>query len=318
MFRWIVRWTVCFVLCAVIFTVSDIPSRASTSPEWVINGEAYTFESEPIMKDQRWSLPLREIVDALGADFEWDQDQKQVTILSPNDDRFTMELGTYITIFNDEKYISDSTPFLQNQRIYYSLRHVAELMHMNIQVDQESNTIYLNQVAPYVVKKGDTWQSISEELGVELSLLKDRNPSFGSALYVGDEIKWVIPSMMSDELVNPNVNLLAKLIQVEAGYESYEGQLAVGNVVVNRVDDPRFPDTIYDVIYAKGQFPPALNGTLDTIEPSENSLKAAREALLGVTVAEDALYFYNPDVSSSPFFRSLELVVEIGNHRFVK
>ena len=85
------------------------------------------------------------------------------------------------------------------------------------------------------------------------------------------------------------------MIHVEATNQCYEGQLAVANVVLNRVKSPRWPDTIYDVIYQKGQFTPAHNGRLAKAlanGPSENAKKAAADALAGINNVE-GYYFFN-------------------------
>lgn len=89
--------------------------------------------------------------------------------------------------------------------------------------------------------------------------------------------------------------LLAALIQCEAGGEPYEGQLAVGAVVMNRVRSAAYPDNIYGVIYASGQFTPAMSGKVDRVLASgnvrESCIKAAEEAIAGNTNVGDALYF---------------------------
>ncbi len=88
--------------------------------------------------------------------------------------------------------------------------------------------------------------------------------------------------------------LLAALIHCEAGGEIYEGQLAVGAVVMNRVRSAAFPNTISEVIYASGQFTPAMSGRLEEVyngSQCESCLKAAEEALAGNTNVGDAKYF---------------------------
>lgn len=91
-----------------------------------------------------------------------------------------------------------------------------------------------------------------------------------------------------------DVTLLGALIYCEAGNQSYEGKVAVGAVVCNRVRSGSFPNTVYDVIYAKGQFGPAGTGKVaSTISKGVNSecLKAAQAALNGETTVGDAHYF---------------------------
>lgn len=106
--------------------------------------------------------------------------------------------------------------------------------------------------------------------------------------------------------------LLAALIQCESGNEPYEGQLAVGAVVMNRVRSGVYPDNVYGVIYASGQFTPALSGKVDQLYTSgkvkESCIKAAQEAIAG-----------NTNVGSATRFRrnngTREGIV-IGNHVF--
>lgn len=89
--------------------------------------------------------------------------------------------------------------------------------------------------------------------------------------------------------------LLAALIQCEAGGESYEGQLAVGAVVMNRVRSGAYPDTIHGVIYASGQFTPAQSGKVNRVYESgkikESCILAAQEALSGVSNVGDLTHF---------------------------
>lgn len=89
--------------------------------------------------------------------------------------------------------------------------------------------------------------------------------------------------------------LLAALIHCEAGGESYEGQVAVGAVVMNRVRSGAYPDTIHGVIYASGQFTPAMNGKLNRVLESGNiypsCIQAAEEALSGVSNVGDLTHF---------------------------
>ena len=91
--------------------------------------------------------------------------------------------------------------------------------------------------------------------------------------------------------------LFAALIYCEAGGESYEAQLSVASVVVNRINSDRFPDNLVDVIYQKGQFSPAASGRLALVleqdRATESCRQAAKEALAG-NISGDWLFFcYN-------------------------
>ena len=103
-------------------------------------------------------------------------------------------------------------------------------------------------------------------------------------------------AIMAQQGVNAEeMELLAALIQCEAGGESYVGQVAVGNVVMNRVASVRHPNTITDVVYARGQFSPVKNGslkrTLNSGRISESCRRAALEAVAGASPVGDRLYF---------------------------
>ena len=116
-------------------------------------------------------------------------------------------------------------------------------------------------------------------------------------------------SVSSDE-----VYLLACMVYVESGAEPYEGQLAVANVILNRVKDPRFDDTIAEVIYAPGQFPGAHNGVLDNVlysGPSESCMRAAEESLAGVNNI-GGYYYFNGYVDLS----TVSEYLVIGGHTF--
>ena len=107
------------------------------------------------------------------------------------------------------------------------------------------------------------------------------------------------------------VTLLAALIQCEAGSECYEGQLAVGAVVMNRLRSGVYPSSLYDVIYQSGQFTPAGNGKVASVISSGVSgscLQAAQEALSGVDNTGGALSFRRAS--------SGQAGVAIGNHVF--
>ena len=108
--------------------------------------------------------------------------------------------------------------------------------------------------------------------------------------------------------------LLACMVHVESRGEPYEGQLAVANVIMNRVRDPRFDNTIAGVIYAPGQFPGAHNGALDAAlasGPNESCIRAANEALAGVNNI-GAYYYFNGYVDLS----TVSEYLVIGGHTF--
>lgn len=109
--------------------------------------------------------------------------------------------------------------------------------------------------------------------------------------------------------------LLARLISAEARGEPYTGQVAVGAVVLNRVDHPSFPNTISGVIYQSGAFSCLYDGQWD--EPvADSAYKAAREALAGADPTGGAIYYFNPVTATSKWIWSRPEIITIGKHRF--
>ena len=89
--------------------------------------------------------------------------------------------------------------------------------------------------------------------------------------------------------------LMASIIFCEAGNQSHEGQVAVGAVIMNRVRDGAFPDTVEEVVYQSGQFGPVATGWLDKVRSTdgytEAAMQAARDALAGANPIGNCLYF---------------------------
>ncbi len=114
-----------------------------------------------------------------------------------------------------------------------------------------------------------------------------------------------------------NVNLLARIISAEARGEPYTGQVAVGAVILNRIEHPSFPDTLSGVIYQNGAFTAIVDGQFE--QPvSDSAYKAAKDALNGWDPSGGCIYYYNPAKTSNAYMHSLPTVVVIGSHRFCK
>ena len=110
-------------------------------------------------------------------------------------------------------------------------------------------------------------------------------------------------------------SLLARIISAEARGEPYMGQVAVGAVVLNRVEHPSFPDTLSGVVYQKGAFSCLYDGQFN--EPiSESAYKAATDAINGLDPSGGAIYYYNPKKSTNKSIFSRPIITTIGSHRF--
>lgn len=112
-----------------------------------------------------------------------------------------------------------------------------------------------------------------------------------------------------------DVDLLARLISAESRGEPYEGQVAVGAVVLNRVNHASFPNSISEVIYQSGAFSCLYDGQFD--QPvAESSYRAARDALNGWDPSNGAIYYFNPATATSSWIWSRPAIVTIGKHMF--
>lgn len=127
-------------------------------------------------------------------------------------------------------------------------------------------------------------------------------PLPGEEYYDADEVYW-----------------LSRIIYSEAGIEPFRGQIAVGNVVLNRLEDDAFPDTIYDVVFDWRfgvQFSPTANGTIYQT-PSDESVIAAKICLEGYTVSDDILYFINASLAKNFWVpQNRDYVMTISGHDF--
>ncbi|WP_142414642.1 LysM peptidoglycan-binding domain-containing protein [Hathewaya massiliensis] len=178
----------------------------------------------------------------------------------------------------------------------------------------------------YTVIKDDSLYKISKKYGTTIESIKNLNNLTGDMIYPGQVLKinaTTVPSSSSQSKpstsipVDPNakqqsnsgvaytqadLDLLSRLIYAEAGAEPYNAQVAVGAVVLNRVKNSGFPNTIkgviYEVSYGYYQFTPVLNGQINK-PASAQAIKAAKEALNGVDPTKGALYFFDNTVTNN-------------------
>lgn len=116
-----------------------------------------------------------------------------------------------------------------------------------------------------------------------------------------------------------NLQLIARAINGEARGEPYEGQVAVGAVILNRVKDSKFPNTVAGVIYQKGAFTAVSDGQINQpIAEGSTVLKAAQDALNGWDPTGGAIYYFNPATATNKWIWSRPLIKTIGKHRFCK
>ena len=112
-----------------------------------------------------------------------------------------------------------------------------------------------------------------------------------------------------------DVYLLAKTIYAEGRGEPYTGQVAIGAVILNRVRDNAFPNTVSGVVYQKHAFTAVSDGQIN-LTPNDTAVRAARDAINGWDPTGGALYYYNPAVATSSWIFDRQTVTVIGRHVF--
>lgn len=126
-----------------------------------------------------------------------------------------------------------------------------------------------------------------------------------------------LPTGTTSSPANRDLDVLARIIYGESRGEPYEGMVAVAAVVLNRVADSRFPNTVPGVIYQPGAFDAVSDGQIN-LTPNDTAYRAARDALNGWDPSYGSIYYFNPATATSKWIWSRPLVVKIGKHNFCK
>ncbi len=180
----------------------------------------------------------------------------------------------------------------------------------------------------YQVKPGDTPYLIAIRNNISLSeLLALNNLGKYAFIYPGQILKLPVKTpaatytSSNHNFSASDLDLLARLVTAEAGGESYQGQVAVAASILNRYEDPRYPNSIYGVVYqisnGRYQFSPVLDGRINNA-PSSSAQKAVAAAIGGQDPSYGANGFYNPAKTSNSWVSSQPVTTVIGNHIFFK
>jgi N-acetylmuramoyl-L-alanine amidase len=173
----------------------------------------------------------------------------------------------------------------------------------------------------YTVRRGDTLFKLARRFGLKTATLRKANGLRTNALRLGQRL--FIPTAGGTRTAarqpvsrgHINIEMLSRLIRAEAEAEPYVGQVAVGAVIMNRIESPKFPKTLAGVIYQPHAFESVSNGTF--YRPSTASArKAAQAAVQGWDPSGGALFFFNPAKTNNRFIWSRRIIQRIGKHIF--
>ncbi|QKS72775.1 cell wall hydrolase [Paenalkalicoccus suaedae] len=289
-------------------------TASASEPNIIVDGDRLSFQESIFVENNRTYVPVRFISENMNADVKWDQLNQKVTIETTIGDTIILYIGRSEVTLNDAVHAMDVSPIVRHNRTYLPIRHISEILHS--EVAWRDGNVHINRVPLHVIKSGETLTSIAQNTGVTVEQLRERNGLSGWSLFAGEALKIVIPSLMNENFVDEDVDLLARLIHLEANGQPMSGKVAVGSVVMNRVASSSFPNSIREVIYQPRQFTPVGNGRINSVTASERSIEAARRAIAGENQVANALFFFNPRISSSSYLHGLTPVTTIGDHRF--
>ena len=112
-----------------------------------------------------------------------------------------------------------------------------------------------------------------------------------------------------------DIEILSRAIYAEGRGEPYEGQVAIGSVILNRVKSDKFPNSVAEVVYQRGAFDAVDDGQIN-LTPNETAYSAARDAVNGYDPTGGALYYWNPATATSRWIWSVPITYSVGNHVF--
>lgn len=220
---------------------------------------------------------------------------------------------------------------------YAPLREVAEMLVPEAEVSWQDGTAYVNADGLEVcARPGDTWLTVNDRAlyapyGVLLEEGRTMVPVRVLAEALGGQVGWSRETgvtiaagdgqLAAAPYTEDELYWMSRIISAESRGEPLLGKLAVGTVVLNRVASDEFPNSIVDVIFDRKygvQFQPVANGTV-YLEPTQESVLAAKLCLEGARVAGDSLYFLAPELTNNHWImENREYIMTIGCHWFYR
>ena len=244
-----------------------------------------TLDSEAMVEEEDGSVTVNastvtEVVDVTDAEAEGTfaavPEGEEAAEANVVEETLTLsaDAGSYFLVANDRYLYVENGLVLINEKVAAPIRVLAKAFNLNVDYDGETKSVLLTH---------------QEDADAYLEN--------GSTFYDSDTLYW-----------------LSRIIYSESGNQPLRGMLAVGNVVMNRVENPRFPNTIYEVLFQRNQFSPAASGSIYRT-PSAVCEIAAKMVMDGATVLDTALFF-NMAGMRTYASRTRTYVATIGDHAF--
>lgn len=236
-----------------------------------------------------------------------------------NTEASALEEKIYITVkVNNNCILLDALPYEKDNRIFVPVRFVSEALGAELEWIQEEKKVIIRNENNII----ELWQESSDLvvngekslMDTNVEILNDRTmiPVRYAAENLGCTVEWdestysvlinkkdaIVPAASIDNRSYSDDDLLwlSRIINVEGGGQSIDGKVAIANVVLNRKNNPKYPDTVHDVIFDTAycvQFPPAHKTGFSELKPSSSCVIAAKMALEGVNNISDCLFFNN-------------------------
>ena len=263
-------------------------------------------------------------------------DRNELEYFTPIKDKNVNNLPS-VNLYLGDKYINEKA-YLINDTTYIPLRAVSTLAGASVAFNDKTRTAYITMSGLSVSISEGAYILYANERPImsyaPSVILSDNRMyvpvrSMAKALSLG--VKWlptrevvlsgtVRPLIHADYYYNKDdLYWLSRIISAESQGEPLLGQVAVGNVVLNRVRHKDYPNTIYGVIFDKKygvQFSPIIDGSIYRV-PSYNSVLAAKICLEGVSVSDKILFFMEPNKSTSSWiYKNRPYAFSISNHYF--
>lgn len=166
----------------------------------------------------------------------------------------------------------------------------------------------------YLIQPGDNLWTLANQFGVSIGTIQEENDINGTLILAGQTLE-IPEESKAPAISDEEMELLARAVYSEARGEPFQGQVAIAAVILNRVDNEDFPNTIKGVIFQPWAFTAVHDGQF-WLTPDETAYEAVEEALAGNDPTEGAIYYYNPVTATNQWIRSREIITTIGKHVF--